>query len=547
MFIQQAIRSTLGQARLRSALALFVLAISLVGPQPSSAATAATITVQSNGDGPANAAHCPGVNCSLRDAIEKANPGDTIDFGFSGLIGLTNGQLNINKSLTISTATIGDIDVDAQGNSRVFNIFGGATVNITNLGIIRGKLTAASESGGGMRVTGGATVNLVSVHFLSNQVTGSGASGGAISNDAVMTISDSSFFADSHAHVNGGAIANTGSLKLKGFVDRDGLRSIGFFNSSASFEGGAIYNAGTMSIEASVFDLSDGTNGAGALTNFHGTVFITDTLFTQSSGLQPGAIENYPASTMSIADSTITSGMATNSAGGIENQGVLTLIRSTVSANAASNGVGGGVANAGELLMVNDTLTGNSASTYGGGIYSDSTANTLLNNLTIVKNTADKLKSGTGNGGGIRVAGGTVDIKNSIIAANFDTATNGGPGAIQPDCSGALNSLGYNLLGIDSGCAGLTNGVKGDQVGTFGTALQPLLTGLRNNGGRTQTFALLPGSPAFNKGNPNPPGTGGDACAIHDQRNFPRGGAAGRCDIGAYEQVIFEYLPLIVR
>jgi hypothetical protein len=44
------------------------------------AAGATTITVQSTGDGPANAANCPGASCRLRDAIAAANDGDTINF-----------------------------------------------------------------------------------------------------------------------------------------------------------------------------------------------------------------------------------------------------------------------------------------------------------------------------------------------------------------------------------------------------------------------------------------------------------------------------------
>ena len=53
----------------------------------------------------------------------------------------------------------------------------------------------------------------------------------------------------------------------------------------------------------------------------------------------------------------------------------------------------------------------------------------------------------------------------------------------------------YNLIGT-GGSGGLTNGVNGNQVGVA----NPGLGTLADNGGPTQTIALLPGSPAIDKG-----------------------------------------------
>ena len=82
-------------------------------------------------------------------------------------------------------------------------------------------------------------------------------------------------------------------------------------------------------------------------------------------------------------------------------------------------------------------------------------------------------------------------------------------------------SLGYNLSN-DGTCA---TGGPGDKPNT-NPGLDPL--GLRNNGGMTETIALLPGSPAIDMGGPEcpPPDT--------DQRMLPRPRGSA-CDIGAYE------------
>jgi hypothetical protein len=57
----------------------------------------------------------------------------------------------------------------------------------------------------------------------------------------------------------------------------------------------------------------------------------------------------------------------------------------------------------------------------------------------------------------------------------------------------------------------------------------PLLGALTDNGGPTDTQALLPGSPAIDAGS-------ADGCPQHDQRGVARPQGAG-CDIGAYERV----------
>src|SRR5262249_30264521 len=63
------------------------------------------------------------------------------------------------------------------------------------------------------------------------------------------------------------------------------------------------------------------------------------------------------------------------------------------------------------------------------------------------------------------------------------------------DLNGPVDSGTSNLIGTCSGC-GLSNGTGGNQVGVTNALLAPL----GNYGGPTQTHALLPGSPAINKG-----------------------------------------------
>lgn len=166
---------------------------------------------------------------------------------------------------------------------------------------------------------------------------------------------------------------------------------------------------------------------------------------------------------------------------------------------------------------------------------------------------ADSDHNGSGDGGGIYRGGGGVTFANSIIAGNFDTPNNAGPGAINPDClwanGGTLTTYGYNLIGRGDGCTTFVNGANGDKVGSNASPLDARLGPLAYNGGATATHALLPGSPAYEAGNPATPGTLSlGACAGTDQRGVVRPIGA-QCDSGAFESPVFLqlFLPLIRR
>jgi cysteine-rich repeat protein len=66
------------------------------------------------------------------------------------------------------------------------------------------------------------------------------------------------------------------------------------------------------------------------------------------------------------------------------------------------------------------------------------------------------------------------------------------------------------------------------------TGVDPLLGPLADNGGRTRTHALLPGSPAINAGHPGTPANGDAICPTTDQRGVVRP-VGPACDIGAFE------------
>jgi hypothetical protein len=127
-------------------------------------AHATTITVTNTNDSG------PG---SLRQALANANNGDTIDFAVTGIIGLTSGELLVNKVLTISGPGAENLAVNGNAKSTVFHVAPGETVTISGLTIINGYTTGP---GGGIHNDHAA--------LTFNNCTITGNQGGGIYNDA---------------------------------------------------------------------------------------------------------------------------------------------------------------------------------------------------------------------------------------------------------------------------------------------------------------------------------------------------------------------------
>ncbi len=467
-----------------------------------SPARAAVITITSKLD-----TADPG-RCRLRDAITASNtntatgdcpagePGmDTIGFDLGDqcslipcTITLTNTFPTVTEDLIIDgNNTI----LDGANTFRVFDL-GAVTVNISDLSIKNGNTAGL-----------GGAINM---------------SGDISTTGTTLTLSNV-FFSNNHADFGGAIYFPRGTLTI--------INS-NFSGNTAGAGGGAIVEEsnGMLIVDATIFNNNTAVNRGGAM-GIGGEAHITHSSFSGNSASSGGAIEKFLAGDL-VLDSSI-------------------FVNNT--ANFQSPTSGGGafhLSDTGNVALINTTISGNHAMGNGGGIFNQS-ATLALNNVTVTDNTADSDNDGIGDGGGIYRETGSVQVQNTIIADNFDTPGGTGMGIKIPDCSGTFLSQGYNIIGVNDGCNGFSNGVNADIVGTLSSPIDPLLDTLADNGGPTQTHALLPGSPAINAGDPLLPGSGGLACAATDQRGVARPEGT-TCDIGAFEFKLWSVsLPIIIR
>jgi hypothetical protein len=432
-------------------------------------------------------------------------------------IGLAN-QAGGTNTITLSAApsspyTLTAVDNTTDGATGLPVIAAGDNLTIVGNGDIIGRSTASGTPAFRLLdVAAGATLTLQNLTLTNGLASGSGVSaqGGAIYSQGALTL-------------NGVTVQNN---KAQGSIGAHGVSTIsgngGAGGGGGDAFGGGVYVAG----------------GTATLTN--------DTLSGNSAQGGQGGTGGLGGGDPDVVGGPGGSGGDAFGGGVYVAEGIATLTNDTLSGNSAQggqggvggikegsgqggaggsggNGFGGGLcAVQGAITLTNDTLSGNHAQGGFGGNDNDGNGG----------------NGGNASGGGLFILGSsTITLANTLIAQ--DTLTAGGGGgfggslgsagsASGPDVSGSVTSSDHDLVGDGTG-SNLKGGVNADQVGTSASPINPLLGPLQNNGGPTQTMALLVNSPAIDAGDSAASGLPGT-----DQRGFARiRGAA--VDIGAYE------------
>ncbi|MEX2196802.1 MAG: choice-of-anchor Q domain-containing protein [Thermoleophilaceae bacterium] len=542
------------------------VAAALLAPAAAHGATF-TVTKQTDtADGACDA------DCSLREAVIAANAttnhdvivlpagAHTLTIDGPGEDAAATGDLDLTRNVSFRGAGsgAGGTTVDAGPIAdRAFHVLGpSGEGDFQDL-----RITGGDGSGGAIRNDDG-DVQIRRVAFDANIGTIIGEDGGAIVNAGPgtfstpeMVVSDSSFTGN-QAGGAGGAIQNLdeGRLTVVGSRfsgNRAGPTGLG--------SGGAIDNQGhgRLVIQRSTFSGNVAVRGGVLVNHEDASATVSDSTLTghvltpgtQSTG---GAIFLQNDAVLTVLRSVIADNVAEDEAGGIyaQNDTTLLLVDSSVSGNrtqstSATSG-GGALDLRNQVVAVIDssTISGNTSTRGGGGINYESEHPLLISNSTISGNRADT------NGGGIRALGrANIAIESSTIAGN---SAGGSGGGLANDLSPSFGTAARGAFSIQdtivsgnvaaaagqqcSDSSGLGFGSQGNNLDSgsecgFNVAGDvqngsAALGALADNGGATQTHALLSGSQAVDAG------SGG--CPPVDQRDVPRPQQGG-CDIGAFE------------
>ena len=404
-----------------------------------------------------------------------------------------------------------------------------------------------------MRLAAGGNLTLNDLTASNGAVSSSYSGGGALNNG--MLTCNNCILEDNTA-LAGGGINNFGGATL--VLNNSILRN----NLADGNVGGAIYNRDsnvTLSNSAVHDNTSSGyAIGGGILSWASWTATTTTTLTVSHSqimnntaagdGSTGGGISNIAVSgqtaLLMMTDSTVTGNHAQFGAGisftitdGPSPDSRGSIIRSTISNNHAAdasgvNADGGGIdVTSSTVTVVNSTISGNTvapaAYSGGGGVWVGGYVGYPAGVVHLINSTV--ANNASANEGGAFVSWAeSADAEAMVTSVNTIVSGNSAPaGANCWDDTGGLTSpfvsTGYNLENLDTCNFDLPT----DHPNTG-----PLLGALANNGGPTETHALLVGSPAIDAGD-------NSTCAATpvsgiDQRGVSRPQGVV-CDIGAYE------------
>jgi hypothetical protein len=395
---------------------------------------------------------------SLRQAIalaansESHGGDDTIILpheigGVAGTYALSLGELVIfdaTGKLTIQSAG-GTATIDAQHNSRVFEVFAGSEAVFQGLTITHGGLGANVGDGGGVANSGTLTITHCTVG-------GNAASlGGGVSNRATLTIEES-IVSGNTAEEEGNGIENTGTLTITGSM------VIGNTAHTVFCTGGGVDNFGPLTITDTA--VSDNTASLGAGVASSGPLTINQSTFSNNKANGAGGL--FCSNKVTITNSTFT-----NNTG-----------------NAAIEHIGG------TLTLTNSKITVNQST---GVLIEESTGGQLLGN-TITHNSGD----------GVRIDGTDVTAfsssTNQLVGnplAGNTIAFNGGTGVAVVRTSSGIAIRGNSIYansgpGIDLGDDGLTpNGPGSPRNGPNHLQNFPVLAEARSDGQGTSVQGLL--------------------------------------------------------
>jgi hypothetical protein len=288
---------------------------------------------------------------SLLDTVD-ANPGDGMALDAAG-------QTSLRAAIMEANALAGNDIINLPAGTYSITL-AGREENIARTGdfdVLRNSRITITGAGSAITIIDAAAMDRV-FHVFADATLGL----------TGVTVRNGNAGLGPHPDEEGGAFYNAGTLTLGNCI---------VSGSSAAIAGGAIFNTpdGTLTLNDCMVwgnTVESGVRGGGGIAN-SGALTIVNSTISENVGAIGGGIENAISGTATIVSSTIAKnslrGPISSGGGGIHNSGAISIASSTISENTTSSGFtrGGGILNeSGVMTITNTTISGNSAYAAGG-------------------------------------------------------------------------------------------------------------------------------------------------------------------------------------
>lgn len=424
------------------------------------------------------------------------------------------------------------------------------------------------NSGHGGSIWNSADLTLDKVVIQSSQAI---SNGGAIYNSGGnLTVQNGSLIENNVASINGGGIDSNSDLIISAST---------LSHNTAEYGGGIHNNGGETTIDATTVYSNTANEGGGGIYNNEGVLAVqNNSLIDDNAALGDGGggiLFDGDASgeTTTVSYSTVSNNESTGDYGaGIyasddgDSNGALLVQYSTISGNVNNDDEGGGVVTYGPTMTITHSAIINNVSLEEGDAGVGAWGPTTIINSTISGNLAPDATDIDDGAGGLGVYDATVNLYYVTITNNsggysggisdwertdsflniFNSLISGNTGTDAPDCNFSVGTLDFqsapSILEDTTGCSAINKGKV--------LMENPLLGPLADNGGETETHALLPGSPAIDL---IPDGEYGCGTIVtDDQRGVVRPidgnlDSTTGCDLGAFELGTTIFLPVVLK
>ncbi|MBD2678252.1 MULTISPECIES: choice-of-anchor Q domain-containing protein [Nostoc] len=262
-----------------------------------------------------------------------------------------------------------------------------------------------------------------------------------------------------------------------------------------SGEGGGIYNSGSLTLSNSTVSGSQASQGGGIYNASSGIMTVIKSIISANTSINELGGGVYNSGSLTLSDSTVSDSNGAVRGGGIYSSGTMTVTNSIITRNKSD--FGSGILNSGSLTLTNSTISDNSSRDFGDNLYGGGIANSGVMKIsdTIISGNTAFVGGGVYNSGYLTLSDSTISDSKAFddFIGGGGIYNSGSLTLINSTVSDSEASQGGGIYNADSGIMTVANSIISRNNSVFGS-------GILNYGSLTLTKSTVSGNSSAGSG-----------------------------------------------